>query len=175
METRKKLSESNRGKKRSEESRRKMSNAQKGEKSHMFGKPRSDEIKKKISNSRKGKMVSKETRRKMSEAHKGEKNHLFGKSRSEETKKKISENIKGERHPAFKGYYMTPWGKFPSASQAMRNCPSHASHVSIRKWCKKNNQEISGQAVIMSPYLQEKMIGKTFKEIGFSFEKASFT
>lgn len=43
----------------------------------------------------KGKELSEETRRKMSENTKGEKNHMYGKHLSEETKKKLSEALKG--------------------------------------------------------------------------------
>ena len=69
------------GKKPSEETRRKQSEAQKGEKNHQYGKP-----------------LSPETRRKISEAKKGEKNQNYGKPRSEETKRKISEAQKGEKN-----------------------------------------------------------------------------
>lgn len=60
----------------SEEARKNMSEAHKGEKNHFFGKTHSEE-----------------RRRKMSEAHKGEKNPLWGKPRSEETRKKIGEGL----------------------------------------------------------------------------------
>lgn len=62
------------GKKHSDESKKKISEAKKGEKHPLFGKH-----------------LSEETKRKMSEAQRGEKNHLFGKKLSDETKKKISE------------------------------------------------------------------------------------
>jgi len=55
-ETRKKMSESHKGKpghKCSEETKRKLSEKNKGEKSPLFGKPRSDEVKKKISEAHK--------------------------------------------------------------------------------------------------------------------------
>lgn len=77
-ETRKKMSENNKGennphygKKPSEESRKKMSEAQKGKKNHNFGKHFSEEIKRKMSESNKGKYPSEETRMKMSKAKKG--------------------------------------------------------------------------------------------------------
>lgn len=55
----------------SEESKRKMSEAQKGEKSHLYGKHRSEETRRKLSEAHKGKQISEETRKKMSEANKG--------------------------------------------------------------------------------------------------------
>lgn len=62
------------GKHHSEETRRKMSEAHKGEKAYWFGKH-----------------LSEESKRKNSESHLGNKNPNFGKPRSEETKRKIAE------------------------------------------------------------------------------------
>ena len=74
--------------KHSEETRKKLSEAHKGEKHHMYGKHPSEETRKKISESNKGK-------------HTGENNPMFGKHPSEETRKKLSEAHKGEKHPMF--------------------------------------------------------------------------
>ena len=63
------------GKHCSGETKRKMSDAKKGEKCYMYGKPKSDE-----------------TRRKMSDAKKGKPSNWKGKHPSEETRQKISEN-----------------------------------------------------------------------------------
>ena len=79
------------------EIREKLSNAHKGEKNPMFGKPRSEETKRKISAAKKGKHNN----------NKGENNPMFGKPRSEETKRKISaakkgkHNNKGENNPFY--------------------------------------------------------------------------
>ena len=62
------------------ETRKKMSEAQKGEKNHFFGKHHSEE-----------------TRRKLSEAKKGENHPLFGHHHSEEAKRKMSEAQKGKK------------------------------------------------------------------------------
>lgn len=75
----------------SEETRRRQSEAQSGEKSHKYGKHLSDETKKKISDSHKGRVFSEETRRIMSEAKSGKNHPFYGTHRSEETKKKIRE------------------------------------------------------------------------------------
>ena len=64
---------------RSEEWRRKQSEARKGENNPLYGKSHSEE-----------------TRRKQSEAKKGENHPLYGKSPSEETKRKQSEANKGK-------------------------------------------------------------------------------
>lgn len=75
----------------SDETRKKMSEAQKGEKSHFYnvkgenhplwGRELSTEVKQKISESRKGKCC-------------GENNHNYGKPLSDETKQKLSKSIK---------------------------------------------------------------------------------
>jgi hypothetical protein len=96
---------------RSDETRRKMSEAHKGENHPMYGKTLSEETRRKIgdanknpseetrrkiSESNKGKTRSEETRRKMSEAQKGENHYMYGKIHSEETKIKLSEAHKGK-------------------------------------------------------------------------------
>ena len=83
-ETRKKLSEINKGKCLSEETKRKIGEGHKGL-------VRSQETRKKLSEANKGKHLTQETRKKMSEANKGK--HL-----TEETKNKMSEAKKGEKH-----------------------------------------------------------------------------
>ena len=65
-ETKKKISEAQKGKKRSDETRRKM----KGNK-NALGCKRSEETRRKISEAKKGKHLSEETRKKMGEAKKG--------------------------------------------------------------------------------------------------------
>lgn len=77
----------NKGNKLSDETRRKMSAAHKGEKNPFYGKSHSDETRKKMSESHKGKPFSEETRKKMSESRKG-------KSFSAEHKLKLSEAAK---------------------------------------------------------------------------------
>lgn len=71
------------GGKLSEETKRKISNSLKG-------KPRSKEAIRKFIKTRTGSHHSEETKRKMSNVVKGEKSYMFGKHMSDETKKKIS-------------------------------------------------------------------------------------
>lgn len=80
----------------SEEGRKKISDAHKGENHHMYGKHHSEETKRKISESHKGLKASEETKRKLSVANTGKNNSMYGKHHSEESKKKISENKKGK-------------------------------------------------------------------------------
>ena len=70
------------GYKHTEESKRKISEALKGENNPNYGKT-----------------LSKETRKKISETLKGENHQMYGKTHSEETKKKMSEALKGENNP----------------------------------------------------------------------------
>jgi len=93
---------------RSEEHKRKLSEAKKGENNPNYGKSPSKETLKKRSeklsgknNPNYGKLASEETKRKMSEAQKGDKNHNYGKPKTEETKRKLSEAKKGENHPNY--------------------------------------------------------------------------
>lgn len=62
------------GVKPSEETLKKMSKSQSGEKNGMYGKTHSDEAKQKMSKAKKGKTLSEDHKRKLSESRKGEKN-----------------------------------------------------------------------------------------------------
>ena len=115
-ETRKKISETNKGKTpwnkgktHSLESRKKMSESKKGENNPMYGKKHSEESRKKISEALKGenhpmygKTLPEKTRKKMGESKKGENNPMYGKTHSEEARKKISEAQNTT------GFYLTP-------------------------------------------------------------------
>ena len=58
------------------------------------GRKHSEESKKKLSLAHKGKKLTAEHKKKLSESHRGEKHYNYGKHRSEKTKKKISETKK---------------------------------------------------------------------------------
>jgi hypothetical protein len=160
----------NYGKKLSEEHRMKLSEAKKGEKHPNYGKKLSKETKRKIGKANaianKGRKHSEETRKKMSDAQKGKKY-------SEESLKKMSEAKKGEKNNLFKGYYVTPFGKFTSSidQQIKENT---IGCKAFRRWCKYNDTIISKESYNQSKYLQENfdesIIGKTYKDIGFGFD-----
>ena len=92
------------GKKHSEEAKKKMREAKKGK--HL-----SEETKKKMAESRKGKKFSEEHKKKMAESHKG-------KHHSEETKKKLAEASKGNTN--IKGRH---WYNNSKISIMSKECP----------------------------------------------------
>ena len=122
-ETRKKMSDANKNP--SEETRRNMSEAQKGRtrseetrrkiSEKLKGKPRSKEIKKKMSETQKGHIVSEETRIKISEK-------LKGKPLSEETKRKMSRVRKGIKW----------WNDGCGNRKMMRECPGDGWKLGIK-------------------------------------------
>ena len=110
------------GKRHTEETRRKMSEAQKGNK-NALGCKRSEETRKKISEAKKGKHRSDETRRKM----KGHKNAL-GYKHSEEAKKKIGKAMKGNTNT--KGMHWFNNGKINTMA---KECPEGFTPGCLRK------------------------------------------
>jgi hypothetical protein len=121
-----------------------------------------------------GKKHTEAARKKMSAAQKREKNPFFGKTHSEEARKKLSEANKGEKHPRFKGYYITPFGIL-SSTKDLKLKENNIGAMTLLSWCKTNNNTIiSKKSYGKSKYLRENfdesIIGKTYKNIGFSFE-----
>ena len=115
-EYRKKLSEAHKGKPgnflgkhHSEETKRKISKALKGKDNHQLGKHHSEETKQRLRKANLGKKVSEETRRKLSLANKGQNNRL-GSTITEEHKLKIGLANKGEKNTNWKGG-ITPLNK----------------------------------------------------------------
>ena len=112
----------------SKETKQKISEAQKGEKHHMFGKTHTEEAKKKNSDSTKG-----ENNPNFGKT--GENSHMFGKPRSEDTKKKISESQLGEKHYKSKRVYQydfddTLVNSFASTREAGRHLKKAGTHIS---------------------------------------------
>jgi hypothetical protein len=98
-----------------------------------------------------------------------------GSKRTDEQKKNISESLigkqKGMDNAWFKGYYITPFGKFDSlksASQATGNAP-----ICIRDRCRmKNDNIVTTFSKSTDSKITDDMIGKTWKELGWGFEPA---
>ena len=88
---------------------------------HMKGKKLSEETRRKISESHKGKILSEETKRKLSEANKGNTYHK-GKKHSEESIIKMSESHKG--HPPTKGSKGMHWYNNGIVNNLAYECPN---------------------------------------------------
>jgi hypothetical protein len=143
-ETRKKIGESHKGEKNyfygkhlSEETRKKMSKAQKGEKSHCFGKPLSEETRKKISESEKGKIVKSRTVEHCKKLSKSLKGRIF----TEETRKKMSEAQKGEKSHCFGKPLSKETRKKISESLKGEKCWSWKGGISFEPYCPKFRPE----------------------------------
>lgn len=147
----------------SEETRKKKSEAIKGEKNHNYGKPRSEATRKKISESHKGKILSDETRKRISEAKTGENHPNYGKHLSEATRKKMSESAKachteewkeahrGKNNPSAKKIirlsdgtvyeYMgqAAYENNISISTLWRHCKQHKNFMYYDEWLTQRN------------------------------------
>ena len=162
-ETRKKISESNKGEKHymygkhhSEETRKKMSEANKGkytgENSPNYAKHHSEEHKKKIGEAQKGKKFSEEHKKKMSEAHKGKtlsdetRNKMSeaqkGKTLSDETKKKIGEAQKGKKNAKAKKIHCDGM-----IFGSMKECAEfyNIPYGTMKTWLRKNKIRLDFQ------------------------------
>lgn len=82
------------GKTHSETAKRKIGDAQRGEKNHWYGKKLPDHVIEACIAANTGRVESDETRRRKSEAHKGPKNHRFGKHVPEEQKARQAATLK---------------------------------------------------------------------------------
>ena len=116
----------------SKNTKHKMSEAQKGDKNHFYGKTHSKETKKKIGKASIGRLTSEETRKKISEKTKGENNPMHGihLEFSQKRKKAISEKTKGKGNPMY--------GK--KHSEATKRKISETKRKNAEK--KKNNNTI---------------------------------
>jgi group I intron endonuclease len=95
--TKAKISVGNKGKVRSEETRKLMSIATSGENNPNYGKECSEEQKKAVSKAHLGKKDSDETRQRKSKARMGDKNPNFGKEMSIDQRQKISKSKTGQK------------------------------------------------------------------------------
>ena len=91
-EQRQLISNANKGKKRTDDVRQKMSEQRQGENNGFYGKNHTEETKTVIRQKRKLQVITTESNIKRSNSMKGEKNHFFGKSHSLETIERIKNN-----------------------------------------------------------------------------------
>ena len=107
--------------------------------------------------------------------------------RSLETKRKISKSKRDnpERQRMFKGYYLTPFGKFPTPRHIVNfieeNHSIKISYFTAAIRCQKNfriikeqkprgSQMLSSLEAIHPTISLENCIGKTFKDMGWGFQ-----
>ena len=97
-----------------------------------------------------------------------------GMKRSEEACKNISESLigkfKAEESNSFKGYWCTPFGKFPSLELAAT--ASDNGLICIRDRCLKNERVVTKYSVTRDKNILDSDVGKTWKELGWYFEPA---
>ena len=152
------LTEGGGGGSRSEETRRKMSEARKGKPSPNKGRPFSEEHCRKISEAMKGKTLSEETRRKISEnnstkrpevrrkiseAHKGQTPWNKGKTPSEETRRKISAARETPERLAAREFFSFLPADMPLSEKRniLRQRFSDTPSSTIHRWCQKFDSE----------------------------------
>jgi group I intron endonuclease len=114
---------------------------------------------------------------------KGNNNPFYGKFHNQETKDKISkantgrimsdkekESITGKNNGRYMGTYHTPWGIFPSSSQAEKNNTLMKS-AAIHRLCLNPDNIIQriGNSKFLQSYGSE-CVGKTYRDLGFWFE-----
>jgi len=58
--------------------------------------------------------------------------------RTQQTKEKMSKRQKGSGNNNFKGWYVTPWGKFDSAHDAVKFAPFEMPATTLIDYCKLN-------------------------------------
>jgi group I intron endonuclease len=113
----------------------------------------------------------------------GNNNPFYGKTHNQETKDKISkanigrimtdeakESITGENSGRYIGTYHTPWGMFPSSSQAEKNNLFMKS-AAIHRICLNPDNIIKriGKSKFLKDYGLS-CIGKTYRDLGFWFD-----
>lgn len=143
-----------------------------GQLNTFYGRTHSESSKKQMSDSKRklwkerphpciGKSASLETRKKMSLVHKGKK-------LSKEHIDAIKQGISGEKNHQFKGYYVTPWGRYSTLNEAKVNSPTKISTTSIKNYCLNPGRVIKHTTQLLCEFDQNPK-GKTYQELGFGF------
>lgn len=140
----------------SEDSKKKMSDAKKGDKNPMWGEQHSEETRGKQSETQRGekshmygKPLKESTIQKMSESKIGEKNHMWGEHHNEATKQKISETTLGEKHHKSKRVYQYDTegnmiGSFGSTREAGRYLKNDGTNIRACARSKNRNKTAHG-------------------------------
>lgn len=172
--TKKQIGESNKGKTLSNETKKKISLAKTGKKH-----PMTKETKLNISIALTGKKKSlnhinkinknPEKIKKTAEKHRGMKRTTI--TRKKISLSKIGKNL-GKKNVMFNGYYITPLGIFETASHAAIEHELKVSNIHQR--CKYlNKKTVKKDQIIKCKDLHPDMLGKTWNELGWNFEKTN--
>ncbi len=104
----------------------------------------------------------------------GKDSHLFNIPRTNDVKYKISCSLlkNFELSSEFKGYYITPFGKFPSMNRASASIGISASVIKTR--CLTPHIIITKRYVTKSKDPENLILGKSFKELGWGFLSVHF-
>jgi group I intron endonuclease len=118
-----------------------------------------------------GKTHSDEVKQILSENMSGEKNPFFGKKRPDHSKKMKEKT--GKDYPKFRGFFITPNGKFDSYKTASEKTGIKLS--SLYNYCYSSYKTITKLSYSKSTFLQnlgseKDLVGKTYADIGFGFE-----
>lgn len=118
-----------------------------------------------------GKTHSDEVKQILSENMSGEKNPFYGKKRPDHSKK-LKEKT-GKDYPKFRGFFITPNGKFDSYKTASEKTGIKLS--SLYNYCYSSDKAITKLSYSKSTFLQnlgseKELVGKTYADIGFGFE-----
>ena len=137
-----------------------------GKNNHFFNKTHSDRVKKIIGENTKNAAAL--------QGH----GTFFGREHTVESKQKMSISSKGlntgSKHYNHKGWWVTPWGKFPSVQSAIDACPKKVGFDAIRSWCIHNNNIPIIRSSKNNGFMTKNDIGKTPHELGFLFESAYY-
>jgi hypothetical protein len=127
----------------SEETRKRMSDAHKGENHHNYGKTLSEEHKRKIGKGNKNKILTEETKKRMSDAQKGKTRSEEHRRNLSEANKNPSEETRRKRSEAQKGEKNHNYGK--TASEESRKKMSDASKNPSEETRRKKSVAMSGR------------------------------
>jgi group I intron endonuclease len=119
-----------------------------------------------------GKKHTQETKKRLSESKTGDRNPFFGKERPDHSDKMKAK--RGREYPKFKGYFLTPFGRYESFEDACVD--GDIKTPTLYKYCIYSNQTVvTNLAYSKSDLLQrlgnrDEVVSKTYNEIGFGYE-----
>ena len=108
------------------------------------------------------------------EQPKGADSPLFNVPRSDAVKSKISKTKRSnpEKSNMFKGYFITPFGRFPTCGEAVENHPTIKNTTSILNFCKRGDMVVTKFMTYKGPFTIDD-VGKSLRSLGWDFEPVS--